>query len=65
LRKRLLNTPFHPFVDILSVTYSQTRNILGSQLRALREYANLKDRELEKTVRKVIREELKTLANST
>ena len=29
---------------------------------ALREYTNLKDGDLEKTVRKVIREELKTLA---
>ena len=29
---------------------------------ALREYTNLKDSDLEKTVRKVIREELKTLA---
>jgi hypothetical protein len=28
----------------------------------LREYTNLKDSDLEKTVRKVIREELKTLA---
>ena len=29
---------------------------------ALREYTNLKDRDLEKTVRKVIQEELKTLS---
>jgi len=33
LRKRLLDTPFYPFVDIFAVTYTQNQDIFVLQLQ--------------------------------